>query len=362
MRIVLPSVPVLLIFALFPPASPGGEVSEEFAVLQGQIKKARDKVLPALVRVQPITEEFRGGRKVNRTGYGSGVIIGPEGYVMTNYHVAGRAKTLICVMPSKEEVPAKLIGADPWTDIAVIQLDLKKYTGNTLTWAVLGDSDKMQAGDFVLAMGSPFALTRTVTFGIISCTDRSLGVMGIEGYQRTGQFSTWLQIDALINPGNSGGPLVNMEGAVVGINTRGGAGMGFAVPINIASAVSREIIETGDVKRSWIGVTFQPIEKFKKNFLGDIAKGGVLVANVDEDSPASKAGIRPGDIIIKIDGKSVSARFEEEIYPMAKRMADLPIGTRLNIDYVRKKVKRNAHVVTERLEKVQGEEVEFKEC
>ncbi|MHC4778703.1 MAG: PDZ domain-containing protein, partial [Planctomycetota bacterium] len=199
------------------------------------------------------------------------------------------------------------------------------------------------------------------TFGIISCKDRSLGVMGMEGYQQTGQFNTWLQIDALINPGNSGGPLVNMEGAVVGINTRGGMGMGFAVPINIAKAVSTQIIDTGKVKRSWIGITFQPIEKFKKNFLGDIAKGGVLVANVDEDSPASKAGIQPGDIFVKVDGKAVSARFEEEIYPMAKMVADLPIGTKLDVEYVRKKVKKSARLVTEPLENVEGEEEEFKE-
>ncbi|MHC5036821.1 MAG: trypsin-like peptidase domain-containing protein [Planctomycetota bacterium] len=352
------AVPVFLCWA---DLSLAGEISEEFVIIQSQVKKARDRVMPALVRVQPIIETFRGGRKVSRTGFGSGVIIGPAGYVMTNYHVAGKAKTCICVMANKEELPAKLIGGDPWTDIAIIQLDLKKYKGTTLTWASLGDSSQVEEGDFVLAMGSPFALTRTVTFGIVSCRDRSLGVMGIEAHQRTGQFNTWLQIDALINPGNSGGPLVDMEGRVIGINARGGAGMGFAVPINVASEAARQIIETGEVRRSWIGITFQPIEKFKKNFLGDIAKGGLLVSNVDDDSPGQKAGVQPGDIIIKIDGKAVSARFEEEIYPVAKRISDLPIGTRLSVEYVRKKVKHACRIVTEALEKEAGEEVEFKE-
>jgi len=258
-------------------------------------------------------------------------------------------------------VPAKLIGGDPWTDIAVIRLDLKKYSGNTLTWAVLGDSSRCEEGDFVLAMGSPFALTRTVTFGIISCKDRSLGVMGMEGYQRTGQFNTWLQIDALINPGNSGGPLVNMKGEVVGINARGGMGMGFAIPMNVVRDVANQLIELGEVRRSWIGVRFQPMEKFKKNFLGDIADGGVLVANVDEGSPAQKAGIRPGDVIVSFDGKPLAARFEEEIYPIAKKVADMPIGTRLVLDYVRKKVKHTAALVTEALEKVSGKEIECKE-
>jgi S1-C subfamily serine protease len=360
---VVPLLAALAAAALLAPADAAGEgiVSKEFQVVQAQVRKARDRVLPALVRVQPIVETFRGGRKVSRTGFGSGVIIGPAGYVITNYHVAGKAKSCICVMSNKEEIPAKLIGGDPWTDIAVIRLDLTKYTGNSLTWAVLGDSDRMQEGDFVLAMGSPFALTRTVTFGIVSCKDRSLGVMGIEGRQKTGQFNTWLQIDALINPGNSGGPLVNLHGEVVGINARGGAGMGFAIPINIVKDVSRQLIDHGTVYRSWLGIKFQPMEKFKKRFLGDIADGGVLVANVEEDSPASKAGMQAGDVIINMDGKPIRARFEEEIYPIAKKVADMPIGTRISVDYVRKKVKHSVTLVTEGLEKVSGDEVEFKE-
>jgi serine protease Do len=332
-----------------------------YEVLQTQVKKARDKVMPALVRVQPIIETYRGGRKVSRTGFGSGVITGPQGYVITNFHVAGKAKSCICVMANKEEIPARLLGGDPWTDIAVIQLDLTKYTGNTLTWAILGDSDRMQEGDFVLAMGSPFALTRTVTFGIISCRDRSLGVMGIDGHQRTGQFNTWLQIDALINPGNSGGPLVNLKGEVVGINARGGRGMGFAIPINIVREVSRQIIAHGEVRRSFIGVRFQPMEKFKKKFLGGLGADGVLISNVDEDSPASRAGILAGDVVISMNGRAVSARFEEEIYPIAKLVADLPVGTRLTLEYVRKKQKMTATFATEKLERVTGDEEEFSE-
>ncbi len=342
-----------------PFAEAAGEAGS-FGVVQRQVKKARDRVLPALVRVQPIIETYRGGRKVSRTGYGSGVIIGPEGYVITNYHVAGKAASCICVMANKEEVPAALVGGDPWTDIAVIRLDLKKYQGNTLTWAVLGDSSDVEEGDFVLAMGSPFAMTRTVTFGIISCRDRSLGVMGIDRYQKTGQFNTWIQIDALINPGNSGGPLVDMEGRVIGINARGGSGMGFAIPINVASDVARQLVDHGEVRRSWIGVTFQPIEKFKKSFLGDVSKGGVLVGDVDEDSPASRAGLRPGDIITRLGEETVSARFEEEVYPIAKKVADLPLGASLELEIIRNKQARTLRLVTEPLENVEGDEREFK--
>ncbi|MBN2492083.1 MAG: trypsin-like peptidase domain-containing protein [Planctomycetes bacterium] len=343
------------------PAADKDVVSREFQVVQEQVRTARDRVLPALVRVQPIIEAFAGGRKISRTGFGSGIVTGPQGYVITNYHVAGKATSCICVMANKEEVPARLIGGDPWTDIAVIQLDWTKYSGNTITWAVLGDSDRMEEGDFVLAMGSPFALTRTVTFGIISCRDRSLGVMEIEGEQKTGQFNTWIQIDALINPGNSGGPLVNLRGEVVGINARGGAGMGFAIPINIVKEVSRQLIAQGKVDRSWLGMRFQPMEKFKKRFLGEVATGGVLVADVEEDSPASRAGIRPGDVIVSLGGTPVHARFEEEIYPIAKRVADQRIGTALAVDYVRDKQRMSVSLTTEPLEKVEGDEVEFKE-
>jgi len=352
---------VLAVSATGSVASDEEVVSREFQLVQKQVKTARDRVLPALVRVQPIVEAFSGGRKVSRTGFGSGIIIGPQGYVITNYHVAGKATSCICVMSNKEEIPARLVGGDPWTDIAVIQLDLTKYRGHSLTWAILGDSSRMEEGDFVLAMGSPFALTRTVTFGIVSCRDRSLGVMGIEGPQTTGQFNTWIQIDALINPGNSGGPLVNLRGEVVGINARGGAGMGFAIPINIVKEVSRALTEHGEVTRSWIGIRFQPMEKFKKRFLGDLASGGVLVADVEDDSPASRAHIRPGDVIIAMNGRPVTARFEEEIYPIAKRVADLPLGSKIAIDYVRRKQKMSVSLVTEALEKISGDEMEFKE-
>jgi serine protease Do len=341
------------------PATWAAEV-ENSLELQAAVEAARDRVLPCLVRVQPISELYVGGRKVKRSGFGSGVIFTHEGHVLTNYHVAGRAKSLLCVMADKEEIPATLVAGDPWTDLAVIKLDLDRYKGHELRWAVLGDSDKLEVGEFVIALGSPYALTRTLTFGVVSCKDRSLGVRvdlpGEMGLQETGQFNTWIQVDALINPGNSGGPLINMRGEVVGINARGGAGMGFAIPMNVAKDVARELIEHGKVRRSWIGVEFQALAKFADRFVGDAAEGGVLVGNVVADSPASKADIRPGDVMLTFDGKPTHARFEEEIYPIARMVARTEIEKTVEVTVLRRKKHVTVRVTTQDLGRAVGED------
>ena len=336
--------------------------SDDPLELQAAVRAARDRVLPCLVRIQPISEMYVGGRKVKRTGFGSGVIFSHEGHVLTNYHVAGRAKNLICVLHDKEEIPAKLIAGDPWTDLAVIQLDLKEYKGHTLHWAVLGDSDRLEVGDFVIALGSPFSLTRTLTFGAVSCTDRSLGVRndlpGEMGLQETGQFNTWIQVDALINPGNSGGPLINMQGEVIGINARGGSGMGFSIPMNVARDVAKELIEHGRVRRSWIGVEFQALAKFDERFVGDVADGGVLIGNVIEGSPAEVAGIRAGDVMLSFDGRETNARYDEEIYPIARAVARTPIGKTVEVVLLRRKERLTVRLTTEDLGQAVGDDFE----
>ena len=351
---------LLLVFAVPPPAA--ADESADLLKIQAAVRHARDRVLPALVRVQPISEVYVGGRKVKRTGFGSGVIFSEGGHVLTNYHVAGRAKNLICVMHDKEEVPAELVAGDPWTDLAVIRLELEKYKGKSVQVAELGDSDKLQVGDFVIALGSPFALTRTLTFGTVSCKDRSLGVRrdlpGEMGLQETGQFNTWIQVDALINPGNSGGPLTDLRGAVVGINSRGGAGMGFAIPMNVARDVAKELIDHGRVRRSWIGVEFQAMAKFEDRFVGDVATGGVLVGNVDRGSPAERADIRAGDVMLTFDGNATNARFDEEIYPIARMVARTEIGKTVEVVLIRKKKKLTTTLSTEDLGQAVGDDFE----
>jgi len=360
MKRLLAVLALLLVVTIPPPAS-ADDATDQLA-MQAAVRAARDKVLPCLVRVQPISEIYVGGRKIKRTGFGSGVIFSEDGHVLTNYHVAGRAKNLICVLNDKEEVPADLIAGDPWTDLAVIKLNLEKYKGESIQWATLGDSDMLQVGDFVIALGSPFALTRTLTFGTVSCKDRSLGVRrdlpGEMGLQETGQFNTWIQVDALINPGNSGGPLINMKGEVVGINSRGGAGMGFAIPMTVARDVAKELIDKGRVRRSWIGIQFQAMAKFEDRFVGDVASGGVLVGNVDSGSPAERAGIRAGDVMLTFDGKDTNARFEEEIYPIARMVARTTIGKTLDTVVLRRKKKMTMKLTTEDLGQAVGDDFE----
>ncbi len=352
---------VLAIVLAATPVTQAGDL-ESLSKIQASVRDARDRVLPCLVRVQPISEIYVGGRKIKRSGYGSGVIFTHEGHVLTNFHVAGRAKSLLCVMANKEEIPATLVAGDPWTDLAVIKLDLSRYKGHELRWAVLGDSDRLEVGDFVIALGSPFALTRTLTFGTVSCKDRSLGVRvdlpGEMGLQETGQFNTWIQVDALINPGNSGGPLINMAGEVVGINARGGAGMGFAIPMNVARDVAKELIENGKVARSWIGVTFQALAKFEDRFVGDVAEGGVLVGDVSQDSPAAQAGVRAGDVVLTFDGKPTNARFEEEIYPIARMVARTTIEKTVDVVLLRKKKKMTLRLTTQDLGQAVGDDFE----
>jgi serine protease Do len=335
---------------------------EDLLEVQSAIRAARDRVLPSLVRVQPIKEIYSGGRKVKQTGYGSGVIFSHEGHVLTNYHVAGRAKNLICVLHDKEEIPAKLVAGDPWTDLAVIRLELERYKGHSIQWAVLGDSDRLEVGDLVIALGSPFALTRTLTLGVVSCKDRSLGVRtdlpGEMGLQETGQFNTWIQVDALINPGNSGGPLINLGGEVVGINARGGSGMGFAIPMSVAKEVAKELIEHGSVRRSWIGVEFQALAKFADRFVGEAADGGVLVGNVEAGSPADRSGIRAGDVMLTFGGKPTDARFDEEIYPIARMVARTEIGKSVEVVLLRKKKRMTVRLTTDDLGQAVGEDFE----
>jgi serine protease Do len=237
-------------------------------------------------------------RKYQRQGLGSGVIVDPAGYVLTNSHVVEEAQEISVHLSDGREFKAKVVGTDPPTDIAVI-----KITADNLPVAQLGDSDKAEVGDWVLAIGSPFGLEETVTAGIISATGRSN--VGITDYEQ------FLQTDAAINPGNSGGPLVNMRGQVIGINTAiasrsgGYAGVGFAVPANMVREVMKRIRETGHVTRGWLGVGIQRLTPDMAESMNLKADQGLLVGQVMEGGPAGKAGLKAGDVILEFAGKAV---------------------------------------------------------
>lgn len=233
---------------------------------------------------------------------GSGVIIDPNGYIVTNNHVVDNASQITVTLSDKREFTAKLVGADPKTDLAVIKIEAENLP--TLKWA---DYEKLQVGDLVLAVGSPFGLSSTVTLGIISALGR--GNVGIADYE------DFIQTDAAINPGNSGGALVNMNGELIGINTAifsrtgGSEGIGFAIPSSIAMDITEALKKTGKVVRGWMGVAIQEVTKdLAKSFkLPDQHRGGVLISEVNENGPSYAAGIKRGDIVIAFNDKEIQS-------------------------------------------------------
>jgi serine protease Do len=310
----------------FPAASPRAVVS------------VTKEIFPAVVRLDVAQEIYTEGKRNLRRGIGSGVIIDDEGHVLTNYHVAGRAAEIWVTLFNKERVPAKLVGDDHWTDLAVIQMDMDVIKKKNIPFnhADLGDSGMLVPGQDVIAVGTPFGLARTMTLGIVSNNERTFypEKQRIDEYE-TGDYSNWIQMDTPIAPGNSGGPLVDMHGKVVGINTRGiaGQGLNFAIPIDTAKPVIDSILQSasaerkGRVERSDIGVDFKPLQDLESFYEIDINKGA-LINNVDKGSPADKAGVRTQDILLELNGKPLNVRFPEEVAPARKIIADLPIGSR----------------------------------
>jgi len=294
--------------------------------LQDRLHAARDRVFPALVHIMNVEEFFSAGKKRKSVSSGSGCFIDQLGHIVTNDHVAGKASQLIVTLANRTKVPAVLVASDPYTDLAVIKVDPKKaFPGGQVPTATFADSDKVREGDFVMAMGSPLSLSRSISFGIVSSRSRLLNTMRIRGHE-TGKYNTWLQTDAAINPGNSGGPLVNLAGQVVGVNTRANLGannIGFAIPSNIVREVAADLLKLGAVRRAYLGLTVQPLDSF-----GDDAgvTRGALVAAVAPGSPASRVGIRPGDFITKLDGKPFGARFAEQLPGLYRRISKLTPG------------------------------------
>jgi serine protease Do len=326
---------------------------------------ARDRVFPALVNIEVITVNYWDGKERKGRAVGSGTIISPEGYVLTNYHVAENGKKFKCTLSDKQEITATLVGDDPLTDLAVLKLDLTQLKDATmpLPYASLGDSDELQIGDTVMAMGSPWALSRSVTRGSISNTERVLaasddeaGELYFDEDQRTGIFNRWIQHDAAVNPGNSGGPLVNLEGEMVGVNARGsllGGDMGFAIPSNIARGVAANLVKHADVPRSSYGLSLKSIKKTG-------LKEGVLVNSVTENGPADQAGIKAGDVILKIDDEPVTIWYPEQIPPLLKELADRGVGSHVRITYVRDEQTHETEIVTVRLKRDRGDEAAFR--
>ena len=238
----------------------------------------------------------RGHQRVEARG--SGFLIDAGGTIVTNNHVVEGAKSVSVTLDDGTQLPARILGRDPRTDIAVLKVD----AGRKLPYIQLGDSDKVRVGEWVVAMGNPFGLGGTVTAGIVSARGRDIG---------SGPYDNFLQIDAPINRGNSGGPLFTQDGQVVGVNSAilspsgGSIGIGFAIPSNMVKAVVADLAQSGHVTRGYLGVSAQPVTPAIAAAVGGKPDGGALVASVEPDSPAAKAEVKPGDIIVGVDGKAV---------------------------------------------------------
>ena len=276
-------------------------------------------------------KEFNRPEERKATALGSGFIIDKKGIVVTNNHVIQGAEDIIVRVDETTEYKAKIIGADPYADLAILQIE----SNNKFQPVSFGDSDKARVGDWVVAIGNPFGLGGTVTSGIISARNRDIGLT---------RYDDFIQTDASINIGNSGGPLFDLEGNVIGINTAiigssGSVGIGFAIPSNSASKVIDQLIEFGETKRGWLGVRIQVVTKE----IADIERlkktEGALVASVSENSPAYKAGIKAGDIILEFDGKKVNT-----MRTLPKLVAQTKVGKKVEL-----KIWRNQRLIAKKV-------------
>ncbi len=276
-------------------------------------------------------------QKRQTSALGSGFIIDEKGIVITNNHVIQGAEDVFVRVNGEKNIKAKVIGADPGMDLAVLQIE----SDQKFTPVKFGDSDTARIGDWVIAIGNPFGLGGTVTAGIISARNRSIGLSRYEDY---------IQTDASINQGNSGGPLFNMDGDVVGINTAilgqsGSIGIGFAIPSNSAQKVINQLIEFGETKRGWLGVRIQTVTKD----IADVEKldepRGALVASVAENSPSDKGGIKAGDIILEFDGKKIN-----EMSELPRMVAETEVGKRVKLKVWRNKREITKEIILGRLE------------
>lgn len=336
-----------LVFLLAACSGDGGKPpsgSPDVAGLQQGFVAAVERAYPAVVNIRAVTRFTRGGlpgapeEGMNMRDYladlleenggstenslGSGVIVSEDGLIVTNEHVVRDADEIVIRLADRTEYRAKVVGADPRTDVALLRIKPSRK----LPVAVLGDSTRIRVGEWAIAVGNPFGLESTVTLGVISATGR----VDLPGIDPTGDL---IQTDASINPGNSGGPLLNTRGEVVGINTAivsGGQGIGFAIPINTVLEIERELASTGIIRRGWLGVGIQSLSTDLAESFGVKGEKGVLVNRVVPDSPAASSGLGIGDIVISFGGKPVTG-----VKEFQKMVAGLSPGSQVMLEILR---------------------------
>src|SRR5437899_612044 len=327
-------------------AAPKADPRSVLRAMEDALSAVADRVTPAVVHVSTVPKKtpsgapeeaperfkeffgeefyeryFRRRPREDARATGSGVLVDPKGYILTNNHVIENAQDIIVRLSDQRKFSARLVGRDPKTDLAVLKVDAP----GPLPVAELGDSNQLRVGQWAIAIGNPFGLDRTVTVGIISATARTrVGVT---------QYDNFIQTDASINPGNSGGPLLNLDGKVIGINTAivaAGQGIGFSIPINQAKDVMRQLIASGRVVRGWLGIAIQDVTDELAGTFG--VKEGVLVAEVMKGGPAEAAGVRQGDVIVELNGAPI-----KEVPELQRRVAAVAPGQPVRLKVIRER-------------------------
>jgi len=338
-----------------PSSEPSADVPDQ---LRPTVEAAVARVKPSLVRIRVVSTSYSEGREIKSQAVGSGAIITKEGHIVSNHHVAGRAVRIFCTLVDREEIEAELIGTDPMTDICVIRLKPDGSGNRQFPTVEFGDSSKLRVGDQVLAMGSPMALSQSVTLGIISNVEMVMprffgGRLRQEG-EDVGSLVRWIGHDAQIYGGNSGGPLVNLEGKIVGINEIR-MGLGGAIPGNLARRVAEQLIQFGRARRAWLGVEVQQLLKEPRD------DRGVLVSGVLEDTPAYEAGIRASDMIVRVGETPVRVRHEEELPLFMALVSDLPVGKEVPFVILRNGQEKTVRVTPTEREELRPRQQELKQ-
>lgn len=314
------------------------------------IAAAKEKVFPAVVFIKAVRETHESGKKLSVEVAGSGVLISPRGQLLTNWHVVDKAAEVRCLLSGGTYYDARILGIDKDTDLALLQLNLPETV--EVPFAELGDSSSLKEGDFVMAMGAPWGLSRSVSIGIISCTKRHL--------PQISEYSLWLQSDASISPGNSGGPLVNTAGQIIGINSRAnsyGGDMGFAIPSETIKQIVPQLQQYGKVNWSWTGLQLQPLKDFDKNVYFDYSDG-VIVAETDPESPARRCGIQQRDRIVRVNGKAFIGQWAEDLPALRCELGLLPKEKPATIEVIRGDQCLALTITPRDKGKVEGEELD----